>query len=139
MKVSANRFVVKFMIMAAMAVVFSPPCLRMVEASKSSGNSVVMTGRQIFSDRIQKYVYFSTSSIEKALSTVNKTDADSLDAELSFQASRDPLSINWLNGEEICVSNTLFASVFTVLTFSTACYVVVGLQILNQFEKEKKK
>ena len=70
---------------------------------------------------------------------MNKTDADSLDAELSFQASRDPLSINWLNGEEICVSNTLFASVFTVLTFSTACYVVVGLQILNQFEKEKKK
>ena len=105
--------------------------------SSIHAKETVLTGRQIYSERIQKYVFFSTPSIEKTLSAVNKTSADSLDTELKF--NKDPFSIDWLNGEEICISNTLFAAIFSLLTFSTACYIVVGLQILNQFEKEKQK
>ena len=56
-----------------------------------------------------------------------------------FEASKDPFTVNWQSGEQICISNTLFAAIFSLFTFSSACYVVVGIQILNYFEKEKKK
>ena len=52
--------------------------------SAQSSQSVQMTGREIFSERIQKYVYFSTSAIEKRMAQVNKTDANQLNEQIEF-------------------------------------------------------
>ena len=89
--------------------------------SAQSSQSVQMTGREIFSERIQKYVYFSTSAIEKRMAQVNKTDANQLNEQIEFPQGQDPQSISWQNGDQICISNTLFAAIFSIFTFSSAC------------------
>ena len=72
------------------------------------------------------------------MARLNKTDANELNEQLEFPMGQDPDSISWQNGDQICISNTLFAAIFSIFTFSSACYIVIGLQILNYFEKEKR-
>ena len=58
---------------------------------------------------------------------------------MTTSKSDDALDISWLEGDQICLSNTFMAFVFTIFTFSSSCSVIVGLQLLNVREKEKTK
>ena len=98
-----------------------------------SGNSLQLSARQILAFRLQKYIYFSTQKIENLLKSVNKTDPYSLNSYIEFDLDHveDPFSVNWYSGDQICISNTFFAFLFTSITFSASCYIVVAFQLMN--------
>ena len=71
------------------------------------------------------------------LDQINKTDKNALNEYLVFE--KDPEEIDIYTGDEICISNTFFSLLFTILTFSSACSVIVACQILNDQNKEQLK
>ena len=89
---------------------------------------ITITPRQVFSQRSQLYYYPSTKLIEEALKPVNKSDQDALNLELTLaDAAGDPLNLDLENSELLCISNTMFAVIFTTLMFCSACAVVIGI------------
>ena len=59
--------------------------------------------------------------------------------EFDLNEDPDPLDIDWGSSDQICISNTMFAFLFTMFSFSSACCIIVACQILNYYEKEVKK
>ena len=100
-----------------------------------------LSGRQILSQRSQLYSYVSTKAIESKLGQVNKTDSDSLNKEIMFDTGRDgdPLELGYGDADLVCLSNTLFAGLFTLFTFSSACAIVVACQMLSYYERAMKR
>ena len=58
-----------------------------------------------------------------------------------FETGRDgdPLELGYGDADLVCLSNTLFAGIFTLFTFSSACAIVVACQMLSIYEKAMKK
>ena len=101
---------------------------------------IKVSPRAVFSQRSQKYFYPSTALIEEALKPVNKTDKDALNIELMLDdAAGDPLNMNLENSDLFCISNTVFAALFTTMTFCSACAVVIGIQLMSYAAKEQRK
>ena len=60
---------------------------------------------------------------------VGKTELAKALAEELFldDAAGDPMTLEYENSELLCISNTMFAALFTMLTFCSACAIVVGI------------
>ena len=54
-------------------------------------------------------------------------------------AAGDPMTLEYENSELLCISNTMFAALFTILTFCSACAIVIGIQVLSYASKEQKR
>ena len=102
--------------------------LLLVYIGLSQAQDIHLSGRQIYSQRSQQYAYFSTSNIENKLKKINKTDPESLNEEIDFnlKSDGDPLEMSFSDSDLFCISNTLFAALFTALTFSAACSIVIA-------------
>mmetsp|Transcript_9027 Transcript_9027/g.13796 ORF Transcript_9027/g.13796 Transcript_9027/m.13796 type:complete len:122 (+) Transcript_9027:107-472(+) len=106
-------------------------------------------------------MFLSTYSLEEKLETVNKTNTTSLDQVVTIDVKmtdklRTKLDIQKIEGttnnnsvaleyindisfglaDQVCVSNTTTAVVFTLLAFSSACSLVVAFQLMNTRKKE---
>ena len=107
--------------------------------------SAKFVARQILTNRLQKYVYFSTNEVEKVISTVNRSDINSLNEYLIFKLPEDadPTSVEsldttFMESDQVCISNTFFSILFTIFTFCSACSIVIASQLLNYKKKEFK-
>ena len=83
----------------------------------------------VLRDRSQRFFYFSTYDVENKMGAVNRTDPNSLGQTISFD--KNPEDIGFLDSEQMCVSNTFVCAVFSALTFSSACSIVVATQLLS--------
>ena len=110
---------------------------------------VKMTARQLFANRLQKWIYFTKNEYEEVISKVNRTDTSTLNDPLIFniaddapdfskQDIADSLEVDWTSSDLICISNTFAAFLFTCFTFSSACSIVIAIQLNNYKVKEEK-
>ena len=90
----------------------------------ASCEEIRLTSRNVLTKRLSKYFYFSTKKTERMLDQINKTDKNALNEVLVFD--EDPETIDIFSGDQICISNTFFSLLFTILTFSSACSVIVA-------------
>ena len=83
------------------------------------------------------------------ISKVNRTDTLTLNDPLIFnipddapdfskQDIADSLEVDWTSSDLICISNTFAAFLFTCFTFSSACSIVIAIQLNNYKQKEEK-
>ena len=100
----------------------------------AAAGPVKLTSRTLLRKRLDKYFYFTTSGVESQLNAIDKMDQNQLNEVLSFD--QEPEDIDFSSGDQVCVSNTFFSLLFTILTFSSACSVIVACQILNDIEKK---
>ena len=96
--------------------------------------SVSMTGRDFWNTRQFGYLYLTTSEIETVASSMNRSDVSSMTQ--TYEVPRDPTTVTFDEADQVCLSNTLFAFVFSVVTFQIAMMVVIGLQ--TNVEKDSK-
>ena len=91
------------------------------------------TAREVLHSRYEHYWYYSTKAIESEMAKVNVLDVNSVNEYINFPG--DPDSIDLFSSDQVCISNTFFSLVFTILTFSSACSIVVASQLLNYSNK----
>ena len=117
--------------------------------TQTNSKEIKITARQLFSNRLNKWVYFTKTDYEDIINTVNRTDTATLNDHLTFSIpddspdySRediaDSVDVDWLSSDLICISNTFAAFIFTVFTFSSACSIVIAIQLTNYKTKEER-
>ena len=89
-----------------------------------SSEAVKMTSRTLLRKRLDKYYYVTNNGIENKLNKINKIDQNELNEVLTFE--ENPEDVTFMSGDQVCISNTFFSLLFTILTFSSACSVIVA-------------
>ena len=110
---------------------------------------IKITARQLFANRLNKWIYFTMNDYEDVISKVNRTDTATLNDHLTFSIPddtpeyskediADSVDVDWLSSDLICISNTFAAFIFTVFAFSSACSIVIAIQLTNYKQKEER-